>query len=427
MTNVVGSEAMKMTVTSALVLALLQGLQLVSKPQTDSPTEAVSVSTANGDHVVLELHVDDRAARDVAAVGALAVKVDGQESQFILMTPGTGRTTYDALIGPLTAGVHRITLERSTLWPWPDGLGVASVPPRVVTAGSSDSIVLAHTPTMGVRADTIGTASDTPLVLYVEDDRRDGRGWIRYSVIISHEDGGTPAPALMARWGRTTDIELIYEVEMDGTRLVQDRFQGPDHEVRAFAGPREGQHPVLLIATLNNMFIDRGKSLASMRPVPQIVNLDRRTRESVMDDNPWIYPLMARELVAEKRIGTQIEDPREFLYVEAGLNLDNAAASVKVGSDADGWKDSTRGRSDLAVNRNGWVRIAVHAPSRAASLKWECRALASAPAGAVPRCGIEWGRVFRLGQNYLPGENVISPGKVQLGIGLSDAVPLRDQ
>jgi hypothetical protein len=43
-------------------------------------------------------------------------------------------------------------------------------------------------------------------------------------------------------------------------------FRGPDHVVRAFAGPREGGHPVLLIATLNNMFIDRGKSLASVRP-----------------------------------------------------------------------------------------------------------------------------------------------------------------
>ena len=228
----------------------------------------------------------------------------------------------------------------------------------------------------------------------------------------------------MARWGRTTDIELIYEVEMDGTRLVQDRFQGPDHDVRAFAGPREGQHPALLIATLNNMFIDRGKSLAQVLAQSRTVNLDRRTRESVMDDNPWIYPLMARELVAEKRIGTQIEDPREFLYVEAALELENAAASVKVGSDTDGWKDSTRGRADLAVNRNGWVRIAVHAPSRAESLKWECRALPSAPAGSVPQCGIEWGRVFRLGRDYLPGENVISPGKVQFGVGLSDAVPL---
>ncbi len=325
------------------------------------------------------------------------------------------------------AAITGSRLERSTLWSWPAGLEIAKVSGRVVTAGSDAGLVLGHSPTLGIRADTIGTASDVPLVLYAEDDRRNGRGWIRYSVIISHEDGGTPAPALMARWGRTTDIELIYEVEMDGTRLVQDRFQGPDHEVRAFAGPREGQHPVLLIATLNNMFIDRGKSLASVRPVPRTVNLDRRTRESVMDDNPWIYPLMARELATEKRIGTQIEDPREFLYVEAGLDLLHAAASVKVGSDADGWKDSTRGRADLAVNRNGWVRIAVHAPSRAATLKWECRAIPSAPSGAVPRCQIEWGRVFRLGQDYLPGENIISPGRVQLGVGLSEAVPLKDR
>ena len=418
---------MRVTVTMALVLALWQGLPPGQTPLSTPPLDLGSLSTGAGDHLVLEVQVDDRAARDVAGVGALVVIVDGQEKQSILMTPGTGRTSYDALVGPLPAGAHRVTLARSTLWAWPEGLHIAGVSPRVVTAGSPDSIVLAHTPTLGIRADTIGTASDIPLVLYVEDDRREGRGWIRYSVIISHEDGGTPAPALMARWGRTTDIELIYEAEMDGTRLVQDRFQGPDHEVRAFAGPREGQHPALLIATLNNMFIDRGKSLASVRPVPRIVNLDRRTRESVMDDNPWIYPLMARELVAEKRIGTQIEDPREFLYVEAGLQLEQAAASVRVGSDASGWKDSTRGRADLAVNRNGWVRIAVHAPSRAASLKWECRALTSAPAGAVPRCGIEWGRVFRLGQDYLPGENLISPGKVQLGVGLSDAVPLRER
>ena len=385
------------------------------------------MSTAAGDHVVLELLADDRAARDVAAVGALVVKVDGQEQQSILLTPGTGRTSYDALLGPLPAGAHRITLERSMLWTWPEGLSIARVSSRVVPAAAADSVVLAQTPTLGIRADTIGTASDTPLVLYAEDDRREGRGWIRYSVIISNEDGGTATPALMARWGRTTDIELIYEVEMDGTRVVRDRFQGPDHVVRAFAGPREGSHPVLLICTLNNMFIDRGKSLTSVRPVPRVVNLDRRTRESVMDDNPWIYPLMARELVAEKRIGTEIEDPREFLYVEAGLDLANGAVSVKVGSEADGWKDSTRGRAELAVNRKGWVRIAVHTPARAASLKWECRALPGTPAGVVPRCGIEWGRVFRLGQDYLPGENLISPGKVQLGVGLGDAVPLTDR
>jgi hypothetical protein len=97
-----------------------------------------------------------------------------------------------------------------------------------------------------------------------------------------------------------------------------------------------------------------------------------------------------------------------------------------VGSDAEGWQDSTRGRADLAINRNGWVRIAVHSPGRSATLKWECRALPGVRTGTQPRCGIEWGRVFRLGRDYLPGENLIASGKVQIGVGLSDAVPLSD-
>jgi hypothetical protein len=407
---------------AALALAIVGGLAAVSQ----SAPPGAQVTAGAGDHVVLELTVSDRAARDVAAVGALDVMVDGRVAQQMLLTPGIGRTKYDALIGPLSAGPHRIVLERSSLWPWPSGLDTATVATRVVGAGSSEAAILAPAPVLGIRADTIGTASDIPLVMYVEDDRRDGKGWLRYSVILSNEDGGTATPALMARWGRTTDIELIYETEMDGARVVRDRFQGPDHEIRAFAGLRIGNHPQLLIATLNNMFIDRGRSLAYVRPVPALVDLTGRTRESVMDDNPWIYPLMARELVAENRIGTQIEDPREFLYVEAGLTLEHAAVSVKAGSSAGGWKDSTRGRPELAVNRNGWVRIAVHAPMTSPSLQWECRAAGEVTAGATPRCAIEWKRVFRLGQDYLPGENVISPGRVTMGVGVSDAVPLKD-
>jgi hypothetical protein len=375
--------------------------------------------------VVLEVAVADKASRDVAAVAALVVKLNGRESQHVLATPGTGRTTYEALLGPFEGGEQRIAVEPSPWWTWPSGFTVTDIASRVVSADSADSSLLAYAPSFGVRADTIGTASDLPLVLYVEDDRRDAKGWLRYSVIMSHEDGGTATPALMARWGRTTDIELAYEVELDGAQLVQDRFQGPDHEIRAFGGVREGQHPNLLVATLNNMFIDRGRSVATVRLVPRRVNLTGRTRESVMDDHPWIYPLMARELRAEKRIGTQIEDPREFIYVEARLDLQNAAASVRVGSDADGWKDSTRGRPELAVNRNGWVRIAVHAPGAASSMRWECRALPSAPPGTTPRCNIEWNRAFRLGADYLPGPNLATPGKVQMAAGLGEASPLR--
>ena len=408
---------------AALALAVLGGIAALP-PQRS--LAGAQVTTGEGDHVVLQLAVSDRAAGSAAAVGALDVMIDGHEAQQMLLTPGVGRNTYDALIGPMRAGSHRILLERSSLWPWPPGLEIGTVATRVVRAGSAEAAVLAQAPVLGIRADTIGTASDVPLVMYVEDDRRDGKGWLRYSVILSNEDGGTAPPALMARWGRTTDIELIYEAEMEGSRVVRDRFQGPDHEIRAFAGPRTGNHPHLLIATLNNMFIDRGRSLAYVRPVPALVDLNGRTRESVMDDNPWIYPLMARELAAEKRIGTQIEDPREFLYVEAGLALEHAAVSVEVGSRNGGWHDSTRGRPELAVNRNGWVRIAVHAPTAAPSLQWQCRAVADVPAGAKPRCAIDWKRVFRLGRDYTPGESVIAPGSVTIGVGVSEPVALND-
>ena len=56
-------------------------------------------------------------------------------------------------------------------------------------------------------------------------------------MIWSNEDGGTNTPALMARWGRTTDIEWIYRVVLapDG-RIVSEHYQAPNHETKAFTG-----------------------------------------------------------------------------------------------------------------------------------------------------------------------------------------------
>jgi hypothetical protein len=390
-----------------------------------SPSQALTVNTYAGDHIVLDLTVQDRASPDVASAAALVINVDGRDAQFVLLTPGSGRTAYDALLGPFDAGTHRITLERSALWAWPADMEIASAQARVVAAAARDATILAYAPSLGIRADTIGTASDLPLLVYAEDLRREGKGWIRYSVILSHEDGGTPAPALMARWGRTTDIELVYEVELDGSRVTRDRFQGPDHEMRPFRGPREGQHPYLLFATMNNMVVDRGRSLAAIRPLPYRVSLEGRTRESVMDDHKWTYRVMARELVAEQRIGSEIEDPRDFFYIEANLALENAAVSAQAGSESSGWRESNRGRVDLAVNRNGWVRLAVPAPSTATALRWNCQSKPGESTGPA-RCDVNWTRVFRLSADYLPGPNLIEPGRVRFGAGVSEPVALRE-
>ena len=41
--------------------------------------------------------------------------------------------------------------------------------------------------------------------------RVDGEDTLQYTVIFSNEDGGTSTRALMGRWGRTTDIEYVYQ------------------------------------------------------------------------------------------------------------------------------------------------------------------------------------------------------------------------
>jgi hypothetical protein len=409
-------------------LALLMSLVAAELPAAPPPSQhpPLSIVTQDGDHVVLRIPVDDRAPIDVAAASALVVTLDGHEAQHVLLIPGSGQAEYQTLLGPLEAGTHRITLTPSTLWPSSKDVTVRTATATVMTPAnaSNDLALIAHAPTLGIRADTIGTASDLPLVMYAEDLRKDGKGWIRYTVILSNEDGGTPAPALMARWGRTTDIELVYEVDVDGDRIVQERLQGPDHEMRTVRGAREGQHPYLLFATLNNMVMDRGLSVAAVRLVPQRVSLERRTRESVMDDYPWTYRVMARELIAEKHVGTDVEDPRDFLFVEAKLTVENAAVSVQAGSEAVGWKDSSRGRGDLMISRNEWVRIATVAAPNATSLRWNCQAR-TGNSTSLARCTIEWTRAFRLGPDYLPGPNLIQPGRVELSAGLSEPVALQ--
>ena len=70
-----------------------------------------------------------------------------------------------------------------------------------------------------------------------------------YSVVWSNEDGGTNSSGLMARWGRTTDIEWIYAVDVDsnGDRIPgSGSFHGHNHQRLPFTGEYEDDHPILL-------------------------------------------------------------------------------------------------------------------------------------------------------------------------------------
>lgn len=366
---------------------------VLSAPPTSPSLAATSLVMSKAGDAVVTLAVNDSA---LPPVTALDVTVDGEVKTTVLVFGKIGHPPYTALLHALPAGRHEITAQASPYWAWPTGAAA----PTLSAAAAPDSVVVSHAPALWLRADTIGTSTDLPLVLYVEDLRVDGTGVLRYSFIFSNEDGGTATPALLARWGRTTDIEMAYEEEWKGGRMVVARFQAPDHHVLEYAGTRQNDHPILVDATLNNVFLDRGRTAVRVTMVPAVVNLQSATRESVMDGAPWVYRRMADELQEEGKTAVY-GDVREYLYVDAKLTLTDAAVAAVARGEDGTWRSSDRGVKDLAVDRNGWVRIAIPGSRRATDVGFVCYPTKSNPG----RCRVEIGRVLSLDDVYKPGPN----------------------
>jgi hypothetical protein len=349
------------------------------------------------------------------AVTALDIIVDGDVRTTVLLFGKVGHGPYTALLHALPAGRHDVAAQPSPYWAWP-----ASAAAPVLTAfPAPDSIVVAHAPALWLRSDTIGVSTDLPLAMYAEDTRVNGTGVLRYSYIFSNEDGGTATPALLARWGRTTDIEMAYEEEWRDGRIVTARYQAPDHHVIEYAGARQGAHPMLVDATLNNVFLDRGRTAVRVTMVPVLVDLESATRESVMDRQPWIYRRMADELQEEGKAAV-FGDVREYLYVDARLTLSGSAVAASARGEDGTWRSSDRGLKELAVDRNGWVRIAIPHSRGATDVGFQC--FPTKPAAGT--CRVEISRVLSLDENYKPGPDR-GAGTLDLQTGEMRAIPLK--
>ena len=354
------------------------------------PLASTSLVMPKPGDALVTITVDDS---QFPAATALDIAVGGEVKTTVLVFGKIGHPAYTALLHALPAGRHEITAVTSPFWTWP----ATSASPTLAAAPAPDSVVVSHAPALWLRADTIGLSTDLPLLLYAEDLRVNGTGVLRYSCIFSNEDGGTATPALLARWGRTTDIEMAYEEEWKDGRMIGSRFQAPDHHVLDYKGTRQADHPLLLDATLNNVFLDRGQSGVRITMVPTLVDLQSATRESVMDANAWIYRRMANELIEEGKAAVY-GDVRDYLYVDAKLTQsDTAVAAIARGADGT-WRASDRGLKDLAVDRNGWVRIAIPNSKNATEVGFVC--YPTKPASG--RCKVEISRVLSLDDQYKP-------------------------
>jgi hypothetical protein len=158
-------------------------------------------------------------------------------------------------------------------------------------------------------------------------------------------------------------------VEVDAAgNIVSEDMQGPDHEILPFQGTREGKHPLLWVATHNNMVLDRGTTAVRYAPAPVLADLTNVSREKVMDDNPWTYEVMAKELVREGKIvadaptgeGT-IPDLRRYVFLEGCGEAGNNALTMSVRVDGE-WYSSDRGVEQYRVVRDGCFRVAIPLP-----------------------------------------------------------------
>ncbi len=353
-----------------------------------------------------------------------------------------GRAEYPVLLGAAAAGRHTVRvqidaettsreLRRGTV---ADVENIQVIP---VPDGHAEHTALSLAPFLHARPNTLGRFTDLPVFMWYEREPTPRGTRYRYSVIFTNEDGGTPTDRLMATWGRTTDIEYVYSVEVDATgKILVEDFQGPDHEVLPFRGTREGRHPLLWVSTDNNMMRDSGATRVRYAPAPVAFALDGVSREAVMDAHPWLYVVASQELAREHKIvenvppgQSTIPDPRRFVYIEACGEVGNAALAFEVGV-RDAWVSSDRGMSQYRIARDGCFRAAV--PVSAGITSKDLRAIrvlvyARPPGAGEPGLPPEPVRLDRINTVFMLDERH-EPGRPLLRwtgpTPISDAAPL---
>ena len=215
---------------------------------------------------------------DTTELSLSEVSLDGKYLAHVPVAPRA-----DLFLGRLAVGRHELAFSRN--------------PGKVRVVAANDSV--AHAPVVYTRPENGTRFTDIPLLTYCERLRDAAGEYFQYSIIFSNEDGGTSTRALMARWGRTTDIEHVYRIWPASGRT---QIQSQGHNDVSFTGKYEDKHPVLFVTTRNNMVGPEGTGTVRYRPAPVVVDLRQASREKVMDEYPFTYEIARMELEKEGKL-----------------------------------------------------------------------------------------------------------------------------
>ena len=419
-----------------LAETLLVSAVLLASPAVDTASRTFDV-TAPGEAIVTIRAGCGGCAWGVDGheAAALRLTLDGKYSQHLLVARGEALSDYRVTLGPVSAGQHRLAIERdAALSAKNAGPATIQIDAVDVLASGDDHAAQSRAPILYARANTVGRFTDLPILMWYEIVPTSRGRQFRYSVIFTNEDGGTPTDRLIATWGRTTDIEFVYGVEVDDREsVIAEEFQGPGHEVPPFTGRHEGSHPLLWVSTDNNMVSESGSTAIRYAPAPERFDLTNVSREAVMDRHPWSYRLAAEEMTREGKISNgapaksgKIPDLRTFVFIEACGEVGDAALAFAVGvrdrrEDAGrgdvAWFASDRGVAEFRIVRDGCVRVAI--PLAGTADQIELRGLRAMAFPRPSKTG-EPGRTstvrltrvntaFMLDDHYLPRTPLLQP------------------
>ncbi len=374
----------------------------------------------------------------------LEVLIDDRLASHLVTYMGRPFHDYAIHLGALIAGPHNLAFQRadsSTAM-----LKLREVRIDIYEKDHAFFSVLAHAPIIfgrsrrdvstneanGMLLDPDMRHSDVPLLL-VYDEQASNFGKTRtYTVFFSNENGGTPPPGLLHLWGRYTDIEWAYRVELDDTsKRRQAFFQGPKHQQLVYRGGFENDQPTLQVATLNNMFSDSLTTKLRFA-LPPLFNMPPDSpRESMMLQAPWTWQVSAKEARREQRLdpspvdSTRIADLQRYLYIHFVAQPEKAGTKtggfflVKYKKSPNTyasnlWNDNLIIRSDTTISRQTAVPLpAGTSPDDLQRLEF----VADTGGGSVVLTNIS--RLFSLDENDLPqawkpdwqGRQRLAPGQ----------------
>lgn len=389
------------------------------------PYESRLFATEDGQELIVSLTLACDGASwdspwDTSAVAT--VTLDGAwHHDVVVHSP---RVEHRFPTGPLSQGLHdlRVAFSRDKSPAERAEVRVEDTSSEVVGRRSW----LSYSPILYGRPQSSGSKplnarSDLPLVMYVTEARRTDGVEYEYSVVWSNEDGGTGMypPVLMAKYGRTTDIEWVYRVRIaDDGAVLKEVYQAAGHQTREFEGARAGRHPILQVCTDNNNMkpIEAGrdpKNGLRFAMVPVLWD-DEGARERVMDAHPWTYRIAWQEVSREKGpFGAKAEakgdaataalsDVRNYLIVEVRLDSP-AGARWRFGARVGGaWHWSDHGLALAGYEGSGWGRSAIELPPDATAGDVEAVGARVLGLSAGARARVREMRCFRLDTDFWP-------------------------